>query len=180
MNRGSSCAYFGTCMSGFPNFFTLMGPNTVTGHLSVVYTVECQINFIIKVIKPIMASILNLREPFSGRKPGYDIVEVVPQAELSDNRWIQKKCKELVWSTGCTSWFIDTNTGINTQMYPDWQFLFWARSYFVRWKDLAYTASPRFAAANQKRPTARRSSPWSAFIVGGLLAAGILIVLRSL
>jgi len=31
-HKGSAQAYLGTCVPGFPNFFILMGPNTVTGN----------------------------------------------------------------------------------------------------------------------------------------------------
>ncbi|KAH9825645.1 L-lysine 6-monooxygenase (NADPH-requiring) [Teratosphaeria destructans] len=51
---GAAQAYLGSCVPGFPNFFTLMGPNTVTGHHSVIYTVECQINFLVRLITPIL------------------------------------------------------------------------------------------------------------------------------
>ncbi|KAL3462337.1 hypothetical protein BJX64DRAFT_288460 [Aspergillus heterothallicus] len=47
-------AYYGTCVSSFPNFFILNGPNTATGHTSVIFTVECQINFTLKVLDPIL------------------------------------------------------------------------------------------------------------------------------
>ncbi|KAL2784976.1 hypothetical protein BJX66DRAFT_347869 [Aspergillus keveii] len=47
-------AYYGTCISSFPNFFILNGPNTATGHTSVIFTAECHINFALKVLDPIL------------------------------------------------------------------------------------------------------------------------------
>ncbi|CEN61240.1 hypothetical protein ASPCAL07902 [Aspergillus calidoustus] len=47
-------AYYSTCISSFPNFFILHGPNTATGHTSVIFTAECQINFALKVLDPIL------------------------------------------------------------------------------------------------------------------------------
>ncbi|KAL2830394.1 hypothetical protein BJY01DRAFT_260899 [Aspergillus pseudoustus] len=47
-------AYYGTCVASFPNFFILNGPNTATGHTSVIFTAECQISFILKVLDPIL------------------------------------------------------------------------------------------------------------------------------
>ncbi|KAF2020489.1 FAD/NAD(P)-binding domain-containing protein [Aaosphaeria arxii CBS 175.79] len=137
VSDGTSSAYFGTCIAGFPNFFTLMGPNTITGHLSVIYTVECQINFILRIIKPILNAVQRPRISSGGAQS----VRVKPEAELRDNSWIQEKCKALVWSTGCTSWFIDPHTGRNTQMYPQWMFLFWLRSFWIPWEDFVYSPS---------------------------------------
>ncbi len=39
-DRGGSQAYQGTAMDGFPNFFMIFGPNTATGHTSVIMTSE--------------------------------------------------------------------------------------------------------------------------------------------
>ncbi|KAJ8121863.1 hypothetical protein ONZ43_g1794 [Nemania bipapillata] len=56
-SEGLPSAYFGTCLSGFPNFFIMMGPNTASGHGSVSYITECQIGFTLRVIKPILAAL---------------------------------------------------------------------------------------------------------------------------
>lgn len=138
MSDGSPSAYFGTCLSGFPNFFMMMGPNTITGHLSVIYTVECQINFTMRLIRPIIASTSQSRSWFWGTSYTCDKIGVTAEAERADNDWIQRKAKELVWNTGCTSWFIDPKTGRNTQMYPDWQYKFWARSIWVPYKNFVF------------------------------------------
>ncbi|GKU04504.1 4-hydroxyacetophenone monooxygenase protein [Fusarium langsethiae] len=125
VSGGAASSYFGTCLFGFPNFFVMMGPNTLSGHLSVIYTTECQFNFTLRIIHPII----------TGKT---DIVEVTPEAEARDINNVQEKAKRLVWATGCTSWFIDETTGRNTIMFPDWQFKFWWRSVFVNWEDLEY------------------------------------------
>ncbi|KAF4987762.1 hypothetical protein FGRMN_10186 [Fusarium graminum] len=125
VSEGAASSYFGTCLSQFPNFFIMIGPNTLSGHLSVIYTTECQFNFTLRVLRPIL----------KGRA---DIVEVTAEAEKRDIHNVQEKAKSLVWATGCTSWFIDEKTNRNTIMYPDWQFKFWLRSMFVSWGDFEY------------------------------------------
>jgi len=176
VSDGTPSAYFGTCISGFPNFFVLMGPNTVTGHLTVIYTVECQINFTIRVIAPIMKSLQ--KSPFTSRRYP-DSVAVTAEAEGADNDWIQNKCKKLVWSTGCTSWFIDEKTGRNTQMYPDWQFLFWARSFWIPWQDLSYRNSETsLRNAVEKESAASRVLGTMTFVV--FIAAAWAILSASL
>lgn len=37
-------AYMGTTVPGFPNFWTIGGPNTITGHGSVIFTEEVQVS----------------------------------------------------------------------------------------------------------------------------------------
>ncbi|DAA79656.1 TPA_exp: putative Flavin-binding monooxygenase [Trichophyton benhamiae CBS 112371] len=98
-------AYYGTCVSGFPNFFIMMGPNTATGHLSVIYTSECQINFAIRAIRPVMQSLypspLQAFNPFGGKS--CDTVAVTPRAEQEDNSWVQSALKGFVWASGCSN-----------------------------------------------------------------------------
>lgn len=157
-------AYFGTCLSSFPNLFILMGPNTVSGHLSVIFTTECQINFTLKAIEPVIkslhpplwASIINYRYP--------DSVVVRDQAEAADVQWADRKAKELVWATGCTSWFIDEKTGRNTMMYPDWQTKFWLRSVFIRKGDFIHGKSESVRENESALP-----------IIAGVLSAALLL-----
>ncbi|KAK0944990.1 hypothetical protein LTR29_003582 [Friedmanniomyces endolithicus] len=137
-HQGSAQAYFGTCVPGFPNFFTLMGPNTVTGHLSVIYTVECQINFVLRLVGPILKSMQN---PGRGLMASRQIVEAVGvKAEVAaqHSTWLQAKLDKLVWSSGCTSWALDPKTGVNIAMYPEYQFMFWFRSVFIPSNDFTY------------------------------------------
>lgn len=47
-----SRAFLGTVVPGFPNFFTLYGPNTALGHGgSFIFTVECQIDYVLSVLR---------------------------------------------------------------------------------------------------------------------------------
>ncbi|KAF2477325.1 cyclohexanone 1,2-monooxygenase [Lindgomyces ingoldianus] len=147
-------AYFGTCVPDFPNFFIMMGPNTVTGHLSVIYTVECQINFTLRLLSPILQTLPSYRSthttfPFSlssllsslhlsAPSPQPSTVEVLMPAFLADTLWTQTSARKLVWSSGCVNWAIDPKTGLNNMMYPDWQYWYWIRSVFIRKGDFVY------------------------------------------
>lgn len=119
-----------------------MGPNTVTGHLSVIYTVECQINFTLRLLSPILKSLPSYRSrsilPALSLSTPPATVEVLPAAAASDFEWTQREAKKLVWASGCTNWAIDPKTGLNNMMYPDWQFMFWLRSIFWRKQDFVF------------------------------------------
>jgi hypothetical protein len=119
----------------------IQGPNTVTGHLSVIYTVECQINFTLRLLDPILRALPSYRSRSfvpSLLTSAPSTVEVRPEAAVQDFEWTQREAKKLVWASGCTNWAIDPKTGLNNMMYPDWQFMFWWRSVFWRKQDFVY------------------------------------------
>ena len=117
-----------------------MGPNTASGHGCVTYITECQINFTLRVIKPVLNALRAQRSrlPLIGWKA--DTVKVKPDAEQADIDAIQEMAKGLVWSSGCTSWVFDAQSKRNTTMYPDFQYKYWLRSIFITWKDFEFSA----------------------------------------
>ena len=103
--RGGPQAYNGTSMDGFPNFFMIVGPNTITGHSSVILASENMINYSLKFIKPILKGDLSQ-------------VEVKREAEEEYTRDIHEQLKTQVWATGnCNSWY-KTESGWNSTVYP--------------------------------------------------------------
>ncbi|OBT75970.1 hypothetical protein VF21_05743 [Pseudogymnoascus sp. 05NY08] len=134
VSDGVPQAYFGTCVSGFPNFAIMMGPNTTTGHLSVIFTSECQVNFILRVLKPVLESLHPTRSLKSLILPPQTAgtVDVTIQAEVADNDWIQATANKLVWASGCTSWYVDKKTKKNVALYPSWEWHYWLRSVFIK------------------------------------------------
>ncbi|KAF9469173.1 hypothetical protein BDZ94DRAFT_360082 [Collybia nuda] len=89
--QGGATAYLGTCMPGFPNIFTLLGPNVATGHASVIFSQESQINFAIQLIKPIL----------DGQAKSF---EVADNATEEYNTWLQGRLSTSVW-TQCNSYY---------------------------------------------------------------------------
>ncbi|KAF7564033.1 hypothetical protein G7046_g114 [Stylonectria norvegica] len=138
-NEGFPQAYYGTCVAGFPNFFVMVGPNTLNGHLSVIFSSECQINFTLRVLDPVLRS---LHPPTLSLWPTQKVeaVEVTQEAETEENKWIQDLAKGLVWSTGCTSWYIEPKTGKNLAIYPNWQWHYWLRSIFLKKGDFRFVS----------------------------------------
>ena len=102
--RGGAQAYQGTAMDGFPNFFMIFGPNTATGHSSVVMASENMVNYSLKFIKPILNGEVST-------------VDVKHEAEVKFTSDLQRDLKKTVWMAGCRSWYI-TENGWNSAVYP--------------------------------------------------------------
>jgi len=104
--RNGLSAYLGVSVSGFPNFFILLGPNTGLGHNSVVLMIEAQVRYVIKCLRL-------MRE----RNIGAMEVRAESQQHFAAN--LRDHMARTVWqSGGCRSWYQDTHTGENTALWP--------------------------------------------------------------
>jgi len=104
--RKRMTAYLGVTVSGFPNFFILLGPNTGLGHNSVVLMIEAQVRYTIKCLK-----LMHRRR----RR----IMEVRPETQQSFVDEIYRRMSGTVWqSGGCHSWYQDHQTGEITTLWP--------------------------------------------------------------
>ncbi|MBD3672191.1 MAG: NAD(P)/FAD-dependent oxidoreductase [Planctomycetaceae bacterium] len=83
---------FGVMAAGFPNFFMLYGPNTNLGHNSIIFMVECQVNYILNC--------LQARKNRQARA----IEPKVEAVEQYDNR-LQHKLNATIWAGDCASWY---------------------------------------------------------------------------
>jgi len=97
-------AYKGVTIAGFPNLFTLMGPNTGPGHTSVLVYVEAQQEYIVQAIQRCQKNHI-----------GYLSVREDKQEEF--NHELAKKMARTTWGAGGNSWYY-TKDGRNTTLYP--------------------------------------------------------------
>ena len=103
--RGGAQAYMGAAMDGFPNFFLIFGPNTATGHSSVILATENMINYSLHFIRKILAGDVKT-------------AEVKKEAEVAWTKEMQGELKNTVMgSGGCRSWY-KTSSGWNSTTYP--------------------------------------------------------------
>ncbi|QHS11520.1 NAD(P)/FAD-dependent oxidoreductase [Sinimarinibacterium sp. NLF-5-8] len=140
-------AYKGACVSGFPNLFFLMGPNTGLGHNSMVYMIESQIAYVLDAIKT-----MDERNLAS--------VDVRASEQARFNEGLQKQHKNTIWSVGgCDSWYLHPVSGRNVTLWPGftWQF----RQQTRQFDPLAYTLKPAGKArslGNDKAAARARST----------------------
>ena len=100
---GGAVAYKGLAVSGFPNWFMLMGPNTGPGHTSVLVFTEAQIAHVVQAILEI-------------RDEQIRYVDVRQNVQDRYNAGIQARMPRMVWHT-CQSWYLSPD-GSNHALYP--------------------------------------------------------------
>ncbi|MHA6805505.1 flavin-containing monooxygenase [Salinifilum ghardaiensis] len=108
-------AHLGITVSGFPNLFFLLGPNTGLGHNSVVFMIESQLNYAMSCLRPICRGDV-----------GY--VDVRQSAQDAFNAEVQGDSSADVWADGgCWSWYLDEN-GVNRALWPGFSWKYWLRT----------------------------------------------------
>ena len=109
--EGSMQAHRGTTVTGFPNYFHLVGPNTGLGHNSIVYMIESQLNYVVDALATM-------------RREGAHSCVVDAGAQERYNERVQRAMQGTVWTAGgCASWYIDKH-GRNTTLWPGFTFKF--------------------------------------------------------
>ncbi|MBS2032177.1 MAG: NAD(P)/FAD-dependent oxidoreductase [Deltaproteobacteria bacterium] len=98
-------AHVGTTVSGFPNLFLLLGPNTGLGHNSVVLMAEAQIEHVLGALRHM-------------QRAGVTTVEPRPEAQAQFIAETDALLAPTVWNAGgCSSWYLD-ETGRNSTIWP--------------------------------------------------------------
>lgn len=108
--KGGAEAYLGMTVSGFPNLFFMMGPNTGLGHSSMVYMIESQVQYALDAV-------LLMREKRLKH------VDVKPEVQEGFVAGMQSKLKGTVWASGCKSWYLN-DSGKNTTLWPGFTFIY--------------------------------------------------------
>ncbi|EGX58236.1 monooxygenase [Streptomyces zinciresistens K42] len=104
--KGGMEALRGASAAGFPNWVSIIGPNTGLGNSSMILMIESQLNY--------LADYLRQLDVLGGRVA----LDARPGAVSDWNRRVQERMKRTVWNTGgCTSWYLDAN-GRNTTIWP--------------------------------------------------------------
>jgi cation diffusion facilitator CzcD-associated flavoprotein CzcO len=109
--QGSPQAHLGSAVSGFPNFFMMLGPNTGLGHTSQVFMIESQIKYVGEALRHLRSNAIGA-------------LEVRPEVQRAFNDEVQQRLVGTVWNSGgCRSWYIDRN-GRNSALWPGgtWNF----------------------------------------------------------
>lgn len=97
-------AYVGTTTPNFPNLFFLLGPNTGTGHNSVVLMAEAQAKYVVGALEYLGTGAADWLAP-------------TPEAAATFAEEMASRHEALVWASGCGSWYLN-ESGVNDTIYP--------------------------------------------------------------
>ena len=95
-------AYLGLMTHGFPNLFMLYGPNTNTGHTSIVYKIEAQVEGALKLMA----------------QAGSGGVDVDEAAEIEFDAEMQRRLAGMTWAKIDASWYQDKGRVTNNWPGP--------------------------------------------------------------
>lgn len=125
-------AFACTTISGSPNFFFMLGPNTGLGAGSMLFMIETQINYI--------------REDAGYVLDQGVVVEPDALAEQDYTDSIQQRSQGTVWVSGvCSSWYLHPGSGKLTALWPDFMSQF--RKENGAFRTEGYNVRPSMAAA---------------------------------
>ena len=94
-------AYLGTVVPGFPNLFTLYGPNT-NGVTSIIYILEAQAEFVRRILDDMTAA-------------GVDAIDIRRDVHDAYNADIQEAMRDTVWTAECNNYYRHPNGKVITQ-----------------------------------------------------------------
>ena len=84
--------YLGIMCAKFPNFFMLYGPNTNLGHNSIIFMVECQVDYLLRCLKMM-------------RKQQIASLEIRPEVVDAFDHELQAGLDEKVWNGYVSNWY---------------------------------------------------------------------------
>ncbi|OHE98473.1 hypothetical protein CORC01_06264 [Colletotrichum orchidophilum] len=98
-------SYFGTAVSGFPNYMVFLGPNTPISNGSLMGPIEATGDYFIRILSKVIRQ----------RVKSFD---VRPEAQSDFDRHTQEFMKHMVWTGTCRSWFKKGITGKVSALWP--------------------------------------------------------------
>ncbi|SFP26906.1 Predicted flavoprotein CzcO associated with the cation diffusion facilitator CzcD [Amycolatopsis arida] len=107
--------HLGITVSGYPNLFFLLGPNTGLGHNSVVFMIESQVRYVAEAIRYVEDN-------------DAAAIDVRADTQAQFNADIQRKLEKGIWTQGgCKSWYLDA-MGVNRTIWPGFTWRYWQRT----------------------------------------------------
>jgi hypothetical protein len=123
--RGGVRNYLGINVSGFPNMFLLMGPNTGLGHNSMIFMIEAQARYAVQAICAM-------------RTRSLAALDVKPTVEQAFRAELSGKLRGTVWTSGCNSWYLAPDGEV--LLWPGFTFDYWRRTRRVDLDDYEVSA----------------------------------------
>jgi len=97
-------AYRMTAIPGFPNLFTVLGPNSPTGLISLQYSAERTAKYLVHWLRRFADGSVST-------------VEVTDEATDKFNAGVVEAMEPTVWNTGCNSWYLNEDNTVDLWPY---------------------------------------------------------------
>ena len=120
-----AATHLGLVTHGFPNLFTLLGPNTGLGSNSIVFMIEAQVNYLVQAVQHLAR--------FGGT------LEVRAEVQARSYADVQRRMQGTVWVSGCKSWYQSEGGRIDT-LWPGFTTAYW-------WRSLSFDAADYLSLA---------------------------------
>nr|WP_315496634.1 NAD(P)/FAD-dependent oxidoreductase [uncultured Rhodoferax sp.] len=104
----------GITVAGFPNLYLLVGPNTGLGHNSLIFMIECQVDYIVRALQHL-------------RRTDQQVLRLRAAVADADYRQVQDKMQSTVWASGCHSWYQNARGDIDT-LWPGYTWQYWLQT----------------------------------------------------
>jgi len=143
--RAGAEAYYGVTVSGYPNMFQLLGPNSGLGHNSVIFMIECQVHYLLECLREL-------------RTRSAAWLEVDAGAQARFNERVQQALAGTVWSSGCRSWYQQAD-GRNFTIWPFSTWRYWYETRRVRLDDYRFGVTQGGAQEPSVRFSDSRGAP---------------------
>lgn len=101
--RQGAQAFKSVTVSGYPNLFFILGPNSGPGHNSALFYMEAQMRYVVQGVAAL--------------RTGIKYLDVIPEVQQAHNQALQRRLARTNWNSGCKSWYL-TDSGHNATMYP--------------------------------------------------------------
>lgn len=126
--------YMGMTVHNFPNLYFMLGPNTGLGHNSVVFMIEQQTKYILRMLEA-----MEQRDAAAA--------DVTQEAQDAFNHEVQRLVEKGIWTQGgCTSWYLDSQ-GKNRTIWPKFTFQYWWETRTIKTEDFEWVPAPVTAPA---------------------------------
>ncbi len=110
----AAATHLGISVARFPNLFLLVGPNTGLGHNSIIFMIECQVDYVVQALQVKGAG-------------GHQPLRLRPEVQTADYAQVQNDMKRTVWSSGCHSWYQNSQGNIDT-LWPGYTWEYWLKT----------------------------------------------------
>ncbi|KAH6711188.1 hypothetical protein BKA61DRAFT_556177 [Leptodontidium sp. MPI-SDFR-AT-0119] len=115
-------AYMGIAVSGFPNYWTFLGPNTPIANGSLIPCIEWSAKYVVQALRKMQTEQIKS-------------MSIKKHIQDAFNEYTQAVHKDLVWTGSCRSWYKDNKSNKVTAVWPGSSIHFMDVVKIPRWED---------------------------------------------